>query len=108
MEFKIKVKAKGTAQRIVRYTRDEEGNLQKHYHDLKHVKKISYKIKNKQTGDTIDKFKIKGLKRDTLKWEAAAPSKRRRRAVSSSPVPRRRDQARTIPLRPPHGPHLRH
>ena len=26
LEFKIKVKAKGTAQRIVRYTRDEEGN----------------------------------------------------------------------------------
>jgi len=72
LEFKIKVKAKGTAQRIVRYTRDEEGNLQKHYHDSEHVKKISYKIKNKQTGDTIDKFKIKGLKRDTLKWKCGA------------------------------------
>ena len=38
------MKAKGTAQLIVRYTRDEEGNLQKHYHDSEHVKKISYKI----------------------------------------------------------------
>ena len=72
-EFKIKVKAKGTAQRIVRFTRNEEGELVKHYHDSEKVKKISYKIKNGNTGDTIDKFKIKGLsKGGELKWKCGA------------------------------------
>lgn len=73
-EFKVKVKAKGTAQRIVRITRDEEGKLVKHYHDSEKVKKISYKIKNKATGDTIDYFKIKGLSKSSgeLKWKCGA------------------------------------
>ena len=45
-EFKIKVKAKGTAQRIVRFHRNEEGELVKTHHDTEKVKKISYKVKN--------------------------------------------------------------
>ena len=71
-EFKIKVKAKGTAQRIVRLRRNEEGELVKTYHDTEKVKKISYKVKNEITGDTIDKFKVKGLSKSDLKWKCGA------------------------------------
>mmetsp|Transcript_1356 Transcript_1356/g.3157 ORF Transcript_1356/g.3157 Transcript_1356/m.3157 type:complete len:284 (+) Transcript_1356:72-923(+) len=72
-EFKIKVKAKGRAQRVIRFKRDEEGKLVKTYHDTETVKKVSYKIKNNVSGDTVDNFKIKGLSRGgELKWKNAA------------------------------------
>ena len=70
--FKVKVKAKGTAQRVVRFIRDEDGNRRKTYHDTETVKKVSYKVKHGATGDTIDKFKLRGLSRDELKWKCGA------------------------------------
>jgi hypothetical protein len=43
-----------------------------HYDDHEHVKKISYKVKDAETGDTVDKFKIKGLTKSELKWKCDA------------------------------------
>lgn len=72
-KYKIKVKAKGTAQRIIRFIRNREtGELERHYFDSEEVKKISYKIKDAETGESIDKFSIKGLKDKTKSWKCEA------------------------------------
>ena len=42
------------------------------YDDNEYVKKISYKVKDAETGDTVDKFKIKGLTKKELKWKCDA------------------------------------
>jgi len=73
-EFKIKVKAKGWAQRVVSVVYNEEtGAPELEYDDCEKVKKISYKIVNKATGETIDTFKIKGMSRGgALQWKCGA------------------------------------
>ena len=77
MKYKIKVKAKGIATRIVRksHIKDEEtGEVREvtSFTDNEYVKKISYKVKDDETGDTVDKFKIKGLTKNELKWKCGA------------------------------------
>ena len=77
LKYKIAVKAKGYATRVIRvsYVRDAEtGKARKvtTYVDDEYVKKVSYKIKDADSGDTVDKFKIKGLTKDKLKWKCDA------------------------------------
>lgn len=77
LKYKIKVKAKGIATRIVRksHIKDEEtGEVREvtSFTDNEYVKKISYKVKDDETGDTVDKFKIKGLTKNELKWKCGA------------------------------------
>ena len=71
-EFKVKVKAKGKATRIVRISRNTEtGEMETTYHDHEVVKRVSYKVKT--NGDTIDKFKLRGLSSGgELKWKCGA------------------------------------
>ena len=54
----MKVKAKGKAQRVIKFVDEGGGKKRKTYTDTTTVKKISYKIQT--NGETIDKFKIKG------------------------------------------------
>ena len=77
LKYKIKVKAKGIATREVHihHVKDEETGQTREvisYEDHEYVKKISYKIQDKETGDTVDKFKIKGLTGSELKWKCDA------------------------------------
>ena len=77
LKYKIKVKAKGIATRVVRKStvkNEETGEVREvtYYDDHEHVKKISYKVKDAETGDTVDKFKIKGLTKSELKWKCDA------------------------------------
>merc|ERR1712205_155470 len=77
LKYKIKVKAKGVATRIVHKSivKNEETGEEREvtsYTDNEDVKKISYKVKDAETGDTVDKFKIKGLTKNELKWKCGA------------------------------------
>ena len=56
----LKVKAKGTATRKVRYELNDAGEREKKYHDHERVKSVSYKLVQKHDGAEVDTWKIRG------------------------------------------------
>jgi len=72
--FEVKIKAKGfcTRQINITYTRDENGNQQRHvsYDDREYVNKITYKVK--MNGATIDTFSLNCCEGRELEWDCGA------------------------------------
>ena len=58
--YQLRIKAKGTATRRVRYEVDDEGNRQKKFNDHERVKSISYRLVQKHDGAEGDTWKIYG------------------------------------------------
>jgi len=58
--YLLRVKAKGTATRKVKYELDDAGERQRKYYDHERVKSVSYKLVQKVDGAEVDTWKIHG------------------------------------------------
>ena len=58
--YVMRVKAKGTATRKVRYELNDEGHREKKYYDHERVKSVSYRMEQKSDGAVVDSWKIFG------------------------------------------------